>query len=86
MKAVTDPPKPLAPINYAEICKAYNNISVGEAIELDMVYNITLFKRYLANHGNAVNDVDFQAYSVSNHTYLKRLTEKQMEIKSDSQG
>lgn len=79
MKIVEDAPQGVKPIDYNEIVEAFNRLEPNgdKAIKIARVYNITLFKEILGRRGGK-SDVDFQAYSSGDHTYIKRLTQVEM--------
>lgn len=70
-------PKERKTVDYSLLADYYNRCAEGEAVELDKVYNVTLFKKTLSNKG-LVSDVDFQAFNKDEKTYVKRLTMARM--------
>lgn len=71
------PPKERRSLDYNLLADFYNRCAVGEAVQCEKVYNVTLFKKSLVNRGIA-SDVDFCAYNKDGKTYVKRLTTVRM--------
>jgi len=65
-------------IDYDKLAKLYDKAEIGQAVELDRVYNITIFKSILNKRYGLEHDVDFNAYNVGDKTYVKRNTEANM--------
>lgn len=65
------------PINYGEVASLYNAAQINGGVELDRVYNITLFKRTLTRRG-LVEGVDFTAANHKSITLVTRLSPKKM--------
>lgn len=66
-------PKERKTVDYCLLADYYNRCGEGDAVELEKVSNVTLFKKSLNLRGIA-SDVDFQAYNKDEKTYVKRLT------------
>lgn len=64
-------------IDYNAIADFYNRLQVGEALQIEPVYNITLFRRALANRGVKI-DVDFDAFGKGGKTLIKRVSMARM--------
>lgn len=65
------------PIDYVKLAEYYNALEVGGAVEMDAVYNITLFKQALERRG-VVETTDFTAFTKHGKTLVKRLTQADM--------
>lgn len=65
------------PIDYTAVARLYNSAKVNGGVELDRVYNITLFKRTLTRWG-LVEGVDFSASNHKSVTLVTRLSAKHM--------
>lgn len=68
---------PLVPIEYNKLADLYNRLEVGGAVQMDKVYNITLFKKALARRG-VVIDTDCSAFNKDGKTLVKRLSQAVM--------
>lgn len=68
-----DQPKGINRIDYAKLADYYNQNEIGEAVSMDQVYNISIFKESLERRG-LVRDQDFVAYTTGGKTFVKRLT------------
>jgi len=68
---------PRTSIDYGKLAELYNALEIGGAVEMDPVYNITLFKDALARRG-LVNLEDFSAFNKDGRTLVKRLTQAAM--------
>lgn len=66
-------PRERKTVDYVRLADYYNRCGLGDAVELDMVYNVTLFKKSLNLRG-IESGVDFHAYNKDGKTYVKRLT------------
>lgn len=79
MKPVSDLPQPQSQafIDYGALTKKYNELEMTAGLQLEKVYNITLFKRALERRG-LIHGEDFHAYNKNGSTYVQRLTEKRM--------
>lgn len=64
-------------IDYAEIADNYNRLGLEEALLLEPVYNITLFRRALSNWGVKIG-VDIDAFGKNGKTLVKRLSATRM--------
>lgn len=65
-------------IDYAAIATFYNNnLQVGEALQIEPVYNITLFRRALNGRG-VTSGKDFEAFGKGGKTLVKRLSMARM--------
>ncbi len=76
------PPKTRSRIDYERLTKLYNELEVSKRtpdpyIEMDQVYNATLFKKMIANRG-LVPGVDFDVRDRRPFTYLIKKTNKKM--------
>lgn len=60
-------------IDYAKLSTMYNESAVGDGVELDKVYNITLFKKALERRGVIVGK-DVEAFSSGDVTIVKRIS------------
>lgn len=69
--------KPLQQVDYTKLVTYYNNLEIGQAVKLDKVSNITLFKNALSRRGVKVG-TDAQAFTHGDHTFVKRLTTVEM--------
>lgn len=65
--------EPRASIDYKKLAELYNSLEVGGAVEMEPVYNITLFKDALGRRG-VVLDTDFSAFNKDGITLVKRLS------------
>lgn len=65
------------PIDYEKLADFYNALEVGGAVEMDAVYNITLFKEALERR-SVVSETDFSAFNKDGKTLVKRLTQAAM--------
>lgn len=70
-------PKKLTRIDYKMLAKLYNNMAVGDCVEMEPVYNITLFKGYLEAR-KVHENVDFEAWTKDGKTFVKKLTQAHM--------
>lgn len=70
-------PKERNVVDYAKLADYYNRCEVGQAVELDKVNNVTLFKRSLDLRG-IKRATDYQAFNKDGKTYVKRLTQVRM--------
>ena len=71
-------PKERKTVDYNLLADYYNRCGVGDAVEMDQVKNVSLFKKALSNFRGLVLDVDFQAFNKDGKTYVKRLTMARM--------
>jgi hypothetical protein len=67
---------PNTPIDYSKLADFYNRLEIGGAVEMDQVYNITLFKQAIERRGLGLGD--FQAFNKGGKTLVKRLTQALM--------
>lgn len=73
------PPKPMQPIDYGKLAMLYNQIDeIDGYVELDQVYNITLFKQALERRG-VVSGKDFIALNRKPYTYVIKKTLNSMQ-------
>lgn len=79
MKVVTkeDAQKERERIDYSAIADFYNRLQVGEALQIEAVYNITLFRKRIVKRGLKA-DVDFEAFGKNGKTLVKRLSTARM--------
>lgn len=79
MKVVTkeDAQKERERIDYSAIADFYNRLQIGEALQIEPVYNITLFRQRLAKRGVEA-DKDFEAFGKNGKTLVKRLSAARM--------
>lgn len=80
MKVVTKneaPKRTFNHIDYDALARSYNRAEIEGGVELPRVYNITLFKRAIANWG-LVEGEDFSAESHKDVTLVIRISSKQM--------
>ena len=80
MKVVTEneaPKRALSYIDYDELARLYNQAQVKGGVELDRVYNITLFKRALTRWGLKEGE-DFTAENRGKVTLVVRLSNTTM--------
>ena len=79
MKVVTkaEAQKERERIDYDAIADFYNTLQIGEALQINPVYNITLFRRALGNRGVKIN-IDFDAFGKGGKTLVKRLSAARM--------
>ena len=80
MKIVPKPaarPLEMKRVDYPLLAVYYNLCELGDAVELDKVSNVALFKKSLGRLG-ITSDVDFHAFTKDGKTYVKRLTPVRM--------
>lgn len=78
MKVVNEgAPSALNKIDYNKLADYYNSAEVEGAVEMDEVYNITLFKKALERRGLTL-DEDFSAFNKDGKTFVKRLSQASM--------
>jgi hypothetical protein len=80
MKIVSDQasgPKERKTVDYGKLADYYNRCEDGDAVELEKVYNITLFRRSLDLRG-ITQGVDYQAFNKDGKTYVKRISKVRM--------
>ena len=70
-------PKPRNFIDYRAIADKYNSLPVGGQLSIPAVYNITLFRRILANHWGLSTE-DVRAFQAEGRCHMKRLSEAEM--------
>jgi hypothetical protein len=68
---------PRIAIDYNKLAEYYNTAEIEGAVEMDEVYNITLFKKALTRRGLEL-DVDFSAFNKDGKTLVKRLSQALM--------
>lgn len=64
-------------IDYQAIADFFNRLPVGDALQIEPVYNITLFRRALSNRGVELGK-DFDAFGKNGMTLVKRLSTARM--------
>jgi hypothetical protein len=68
---------PNTPIDYNKLADYYNRLEIGGAVEMDQVYNITLFKEAVERRGIR-REVDFLAFNRDGKTIVKRESQAPM--------
>ncbi|QYW06511.1 hypothetical protein uan_099 [Pseudomonas phage UAntarctica] len=75
--AAQTPERSWNPIDYVAMARHYNNAELNGGVELDRVYNITLFKRALEGWGIR-EGIDFTAANHKAITLVTRLSATRM--------
>jgi len=66
-------PKERKTVNYDLLADYYNRCGLEDAVEMNKVSNVSLFKKSLSLRG-VISGTDFHAYNKDGKTYVKRLT------------
>lgn len=63
--------------DYQAIAKAYNEMPVGKALKMPMVYNITLFRKTISRYG--IKEVDANIFQRGKACFIERKSEVLMQ-------